>query len=68
MNPTPTSSGPRLFNVDRRSCFDPSQPWERVLSNVTSQAAGDRIRDGIELPEGTPHVYRAFNIHDNPGP
>lgn len=58
---------PRLYNVDKRLCLEPGKGWVEVARNITIEEVQRVIHDGLHLPEITPHVYRAYNIYDNPG-
>lgn len=57
----------RLYNVDRRSCLKPESGWQPVEHNVTIDRVEELLRNGLHLPEISPHVYRAYNIFDQPG-
>lgn len=58
----------RLFNVDKRLCQQPEQGWQQVARNVPIEQLLQLLEDGLDKPEISPHVYRSYQINDNPGP
>lgn len=57
----------RLYCLDKRSCYKPEDGWVQVLDGVPLSEVEAALHRGLFFPEVQPHVYRAYQVADDPG-